>query len=237
MAIVKKTPKSIGVDMGHVAKLLTDDRGSKKPTYGPVVAVPGLTNHNVSPQSSSEKFFEDNKLSETFVSTTAAQVTVSVGGTDRATLRAIYGYEALAANTLGVKGDFAMTPQLVAHGYRRMIYGRTTNGRQMYRYVWLAKLRFMPASEEGPTKGETTSVTPGSYQGDAMALDSFLPNELIWNYTMDNWEEGITQAHEDAFFTTVILSDEDLTKAVAALPQPEPTPPEEPEEPEEPENP
>ena len=197
-----KAPKPIGIDMIHVAKLTADGATAGTVTYGTVTAVPEAVQCQVNPANFAGKYHSDNAVSEIFAGTTGAQVQLTIAGAEQEVHAAILGRTLPAAGDKYIIDDMGNDPAPVAFGYRRKIYGKF-DGRQKYRYVWLLKVTFTPPNEQTDTQTDGVSVQNDQYSGEALALDAFKPTELRWRVTMDNWRTGITQAMENAFFTTV----------------------------------
>jgi phi13 family phage major tail protein len=193
-------PKKIGVDMVHVAKVTSDVRGST-PTFDTPVWLPELKSLGVKVQSSMDKFYSDNGLSEVFPTVSGAQISVSIAGLSMNSKRELQGLS--DATGPGVLGDTTETPNPVAFGYRRWMSGKTSDGRQRYRYVWIFKALFAPPDDEGDTHEDKTNVSLDSLSGESMPLDAYQPSHCYWQYTYDNWEDGATQALDDAFFEAV----------------------------------
>ena len=197
-------PKAIGVDMVHVATLLTDVAGSQAPTYGAPRYIPELTKLGVKIQSEATKFASDNRLSEVIPKVSGAQVSLAVGGLSLASYNAVQGWEEPETNIPSRLDDLQKTPEYVACGYRRKIKGRTSDGRQRYRYVWLFKVMFLPPDDETETEPEKgVNVQPDQLAGEALALDAFAPAHDYWRFVYDNWADGASQALDESFFDVV----------------------------------
>lgn len=198
------SPKAIGVDMVHVARLLTDVMGSQAPTYGPVIHIPETTKIGVKVQTDVAKFPSDNRVSEVIPKISGAQLSIGMAGLSLASYNAYMGWPEPESNVPSRLDDLAKNPGYVAFGYRRKIHGLTPDGRQRYRYVWLFKTMFLPPDDETDTEAEKgVTVQPDTMTGEAIALDSFLPNKAYWRYVYDNWEDGASAAQDASFFDVV----------------------------------
>lgn len=197
-------PKAFGIDQAHVWPLLSDESGSGAPVYGDGKWIPELTKLGVKIQNEVTKFNSDNHVSEVFVKTSGAQLSVNVGGLSMESHAAVLGMDAPADNEPGRLDDLAVQPGPVAIAYRRKMSGKTSDGRQRYRYVVIYRVQFAPPDDETETEGDKgVTVQPDSLSGEALALDSYLPEHQYWRYVYDNWLPGASQALDDAFFDTV----------------------------------
>jgi phi13 family phage major tail protein len=180
-------PKAIGVDMVYVAPLVSDGMNSRAPQYGTPRWIPELTKLSVKIQSDATKFSSDNRLSEVVPKTSGAQIGMSVGGMSLDSYNAIQGWDERESNDPGRLDDLQKTPDYVALGYRRKMLGKTADGRQRFRYVWLFKVLFLPPDDETETEPEKgATVQPDTLAGEAIALDAFTPEHDYWRYVYDN---------------------------------------------------
>lgn len=202
MAAVLAAPKGIGIDMVYAAPLTTDVSGAKPPTYGTPVWIPEATQMTVTPQNTSSSYFSDNSVSAVFASTNGAQIALSLGGASLESEGLLLGLP-VTVSAGGVVYDMASNPAPIGLGYRRMMYGKTSDGRQMYRYVWLYKVTLSRPTEDSTTRGEQTTVQPSQFSGLLMPLEAYKPDKLIYKYVYDNWETGATAALDAAFFQAV----------------------------------
>ena len=220
------SPKAIGVDMVHVARLMTDVLGSQAPTYGPIIPIPETTKIGVKVQTDITKFSSDNRVSEVIPKISGAQLTVGMAGLSLASYNAYLGWAAPESNVASRLDDLAKNPGYVAFGYRRKFQGLTADGRQRYRYVWLFKTMFLPPDDETDTEPEKgVTVQPDALSGEAIALESFLPGKAYWRYVYDNWEDGASAAQDASFFDvvtgvvnvpTIAITGQPISAAVAA---------------------
>ena len=213
-------PKAIGVDMVHVATLLTDVMGSRAPTYGAPRHIPELTKLGVKIQSEATKFPSDNRLSEVIPKISGAQIAMSVGGLSLESYNAVEGWGERETNNPARLDDLQKLPGYVALGYRRKMHGTTSDGRQRFRYVWLFKVLFLPPDDETDTEPEKgVTVQPDQLAGEALALDAFAPTNDYWRYVYDNWADGASQALDESFFDVVTGVTNIPTITISAQPE------------------
>ncbi len=197
-------PKAIGVDMVHVARLISDVRGSRAPSYGPVLEVPETTKIGVKIQADITKFSADNRVTERIPKLASAQVSVGMGGLSMAGYNAYMGWPAPESNVAARLDDLSKNPNPVAFGYRRKFQGLTADGRQRFRYLWLFNVMFLPPDDETDTEPEKgVTVQPDTLVGEAIALESYLPGQNYWRYVYDNWADGASAAQDESFFDVV----------------------------------
>jgi hypothetical protein len=102
-------------------------------------------------------------------------------------------------------------PGPVAFAYRRKMNGKTSDGRQRYRYVVVFRVLFVPPDDETETEGDKgVTVQPDTLTAESQSLDSYMPDHQYWRYVYDNWLPGAGQALDDAFF--------DAVQGIATLP-------------------
>lgn len=164
----------IGLKQAVYAKLLTDEAGTPKATYGAVTKLAGAITANVNPNPSNETLFADDGPFDT--ASTIGQITLSlnVADLDLATQAELFGHTLTAGGVLIRKGGDV--PPWMAFGFKSL----KSNG--AYRYTWLAKGKFALPEQTNETKGDTVSFQTPTTEG------SFVKRECD-----DEWERHIDE--------------------------------------------
>lgn len=141
----------IGLDNVVIAKLLTDEGGTKKPTYATPIPLRGAVQASVNPNSSVETDYADNGAF--FVSDNRGNTEMSLEFTNinSDTKALMLGQK--KENGVVVEGSQDQAPYF-ALGFRVWIGGQDENGEKIYEYFWYAKGKFSVPESGGTTKQE-----------------------------------------------------------------------------------
>ena len=178
----------IGVDNFHFAPLTKDDATSF--TYGSIVAVPGLSEITITPETTNATFYADNGAYA--VATGLGKVTVEISLADIP----LEVQAALLGHTLNagimVKKSTDSAPYVA-------VLCRTLKSNGKYRYLELTKGKFELVTDTAKTKGESISLEAQKIKG------TFIPriNDKEWMRSADEDVTGYLPETGTAWFTTV----------------------------------
>ena len=178
----------IGVDDFHFAPLTEDSAATL--TYGTVVAVPGLSEIAINPETTSATFYADNGAY--CVATGLGKVTVEISLADIPldVQAALLGHT-LTAGVL-VKKSTDTAPYV-------SVLCKTLKSNGKYRYLQLTKGKFELVSETAKTKGESVSLEAQKIKGTFIARIK----DKTWMRSADEDATGYLPETGTAWFTTI----------------------------------
>jgi len=156
MALGNTPQPKVGCEEFWFAPLLTDIAGAEKPTYGPAVRVPGLTQFGFNPNAQSASFYADNGVYST--ATQNGDLTLTVGMAQvTPEIRAIWFGQDYKK---GLLEEGQINPIEMAVG------AKTTFPDGSSAYAWYYKAKAAPPAESANTKGNSIS-----FQSDSITIN------------------------------------------------------------------
>lgn len=189
---------SVGLKNIHVAKLLTDEKGTGTTYETPAYLAPAL-NVTVTPNSSSSTLYADDGPSE--VGTTVAGIEVSINIKDLTSEQQAL----LLGNTVDANGA-VISKTTDQAPYVALGYEVTRNDGKPH-FVWLYKGMFRENEATHNTKGESVEFQTPTLAANFIKRDS----DDAWKYTLRSGEEGVNQVVVDAFFEDVKSESDTVT--------------------------
>ena len=142
------TKRQVGLKDFHVCKILTDEVGSGA-TYDTPVRIPGIISATMSTERSTENYYSDDIVEETFSSFNSISLEVEISNLSQSE-------RALLLGQTVSKGVSAASANDTAEEVGIMFRSKRTDGK--YRYVALTRGKFVEPSESFAT--ESDSVSP-----------------------------------------------------------------------------
>lgn len=142
------TKRQVGLKDFHVCKILTDEVGSGA-TYDTPVRIPGIISATMSTERSTENYYSDDIVEETFSSFNSISLEVEISNLSQSE-------RALLLGQTVTKGVSAASADDTAEEVGIMFRSKRTDGK--YRYVALTRGKFVEPSESFAT--ESDSVSP-----------------------------------------------------------------------------
>ena len=142
------TKRQVGLKDFHVCKILTDEVGSGA-TYDTPVRIPGIISATMSTERSTENYYSDDIVEETFSSFNSISLEVEISNLSQSE-------RALLLGQTVTKGVSAASANDTAEEVGIMFRSKRTDGK--YRYVALTRGKFVEPSESFAT--ESDSVSP-----------------------------------------------------------------------------
>ncbi len=186
------TKRQVGLKDFHVCKILTDEVGSGA-TYDTPVRIPGIISATMSTERSTENYYSDDIVEETFSSFNSISLEVEISNLSQSE-------RALLLGQTVTKGVSAASADDTAKEVGIMFRSKRTDGK--YRYVALTRGKFVEPSESFAT--ESDSVSPqtmtltftgiplqcnGIYKITADEGESDLPSDYLKNFFQEmKWQ-------------------------------------------------
>jgi phi13 family phage major tail protein len=183
--------RQIGIRDFHVAILNENtDIAGGNPTYETITKIPGIISANCSTERTSDSFYSDDSVEETYSSFNQITVELEVSNLTIAERALLLGQKTNKGVAVGNVDD---TPQYVAIMFR----SKKTNGK--FRYVCMPKGKFTEPSESYASEGESVTA-----QTLTMTFTG-IPLKANGNYKIvaDEDEEGIDEEFISNFFKKV----------------------------------
>lgn len=166
----------IGVSSLHYA-ILSSDELDATPVYATPVAIAGVTEISVNPNTSTETLFADDGPYESATTLGDIEVTINTADLTLDEQAALLGHTVSSGVMTKKSTD---TAPYVAIGFKAL----KSNG--SYRYVWLTKGKFAPTEETYETKGDTVNFQTKSLTG-----------AFVKRTSDSEWERQIDEDHDD----------------------------------------
>lgn len=141
------TKRQVGLKDFHVCKILTDVVGSGA-TYDTPVRIPGIISATMSTERSTESYYSDDIVEETFSSFNNISLEVEISNLSQSE-------RALLLGQTVKKGVSAASADDTAKEVGIMFRSKRTNGQ--YRYVALTRGKFVEPSESFATESDSLS--------------------------------------------------------------------------------
>lgn len=141
------TKRQVGLKDFHVCKILTDVAGVGA-TYDTPVRIPGIISATMSTERSTESYYSDDIVEETFSSFNSISLEVEVSNLSQSE-------RALLLGQTVKKGVSAASADDTAKEVGIMFRSKRTNGQ--YRYVALTRGKFVEPSESFATESDSLS--------------------------------------------------------------------------------
>ena len=141
------TKRQVGLKDFHVCKILTDVVGSGA-TYDTPVRIPGIISATMSTERSTESYYSDDIVEETFSSFNNISLEVEVSNLSQSERALLLGQKV-------TKGVSAASADDTASEVGIMFRSKRTNGQ--YRYVALTRGKFVEPSESFATESDSLS--------------------------------------------------------------------------------
>lgn len=186
--------RQIGIRDFHVAVLTeSSDVAGGTPTYGEITKIPGIITANCSTERTSDSFYSDDTVEETYSSFNQITVELEVSNLSIAERALLLGQQTKKGVAVGNVDD---APKYVAIMFR----SKKTNGK--FRYVCMPKGKFTEPSESYASEAESVTA-----QTLTMTFTG-IPLKANGNYKIvaDEDETDIDTTFIQNFFTTVPVS-------------------------------
>lgn len=141
------TKRQVGLKDFHVCKILTDEVGSGA-TYDTPVRIPGIISATMSTERSTESYYSDDIVEETFSSFNSISLEVEISNLSQSERALLLGQKV-------TKGVSAASADDTAKEVGIMFRSKRTNGQ--YRYVALTRGKFVEPSESFATESDSLS--------------------------------------------------------------------------------
>ena len=141
------TKRQVGLKDFHVCKILTDVAGVGA-TYDTPVRIPGIISATMSTERSTESYYSDDIVEETFSSFNSISLEVEISNLSQSE-------RALLLGQTVTKGVSAASADDTAKEVGIMFRSKRTNGQ--YRYVALTRGKFVEPSESFATESDSLS--------------------------------------------------------------------------------
>ena len=180
------TKRQVGLKDFHVCKILTDEVGSGA-TYDTPVRIPGIISATMSTERSTENYYSDDIVEETFSSFNSISLEVEISNLSQSE-------RALLLGQTVTKGVSAASANDTAEEVGIMFRSKRTDGK--YRYVALTRGKFVEPSESFAT--ESDSVSPQTMTLTFTGIP--LQCNGIYKITADEGESGLPSDYLKNFF-------------------------------------
>ena len=180
------TKRQVGLKDFHVCKILTDVVGSGA-TYDTPVRIPGIISATMSTERSTENYYSDDIVEETFSSFNSISLEVEISNLSQSE-------RALLLGQTVTKGVSAASADDTAKEVGIMFRSKRTDGK--YRYVALTRGKFVEPSESFAT--ESDSVSPQTMTLTFTGIP--LQCNGIYKITADEGESGLPSDYLKNFF-------------------------------------
>lgn len=180
--------RQIGLKDIHIATLTKDDDTAA--TYDTPVKLERAINAKITPKSNSENIYSDDSMEDIITSFDSIDVELEVNQLSLDSRAKLQGGKVVKGVLIENKDDEAPT---IALGFK----SKKNNGK--YRFVWLLKGKFEPASDEYETEADKPKVQSAKLKG------TFYPREFDSNYRFiaDEDAEGVDATIISGWFTAV----------------------------------
>ena len=180
------TKRQVGLKDFHVCKILTDEVGSGA-TYDTPVRIPGIISATMSTERSTENYYSDDIVEETFSSFNSISLEVEISNLSQSE-------RALLLGQTVTKGVSAASADDTAKEVGIMFRSKRTDGK--YRYVALTRGKFVEPSESFAT--ESDSVSPQTMTLTFTGIP--LQCNGIYKITADEGEDDLPSDYLKNFF-------------------------------------
>ena len=180
------TKRQVGLKDFHVCKLVSDTPGVGA-SYESPVRIPGIISATMSTERSTENYYSDDMVEETFSSFNSITLEVEVSNLSQSE-------RALLLGQTVVKGVSAAATDDNSSEVGIMFRSKRTNGE--YRYVALTKGKFVEPSESFATESDSLSPQTMTLTFTGIPLQC----NYIYKITADEGEEGLPEGYLDSFF-------------------------------------
>ena len=181
------TKRQVGLKDFHVCKILTDEVGSGA-TYESPVRIPGIISATMSTERSTESYYSDDIVEETFSSFNSISLEVEVSNLSQSE-------RALLLGQTVKKGVSAASADDTASEVGIMFRSKRTNGQ--YRYVALTRGKFVEPSESFATESDSLSPQTMTLTFTGIPLQC----NGIYKITADEGETDLPSNYLKNFFT------------------------------------
>lgn len=186
----------IGLDMVHVAKVLTDD--SSGITFDTPIPITGAVKMTINPNGSNVEDYGDNAVLLTINSRASTQVSCEFMEINDARKAELLGQT--RANGITAETAMDQSPYF-AIGGRRWLSGTDDSGNKVYEYIWLLKGKFAVPNIDSETKKDNVSPQHVTLEG------SFISPTYVSNIlTRGRTDEGLSSAAASAWFDAPVIS-------------------------------
>ena len=181
------TKRQVGLKDFHVCKILTDVAGVGA-TYDTPVRIPGIISATMSTERSTESYYSDDIVEETFSSFNSISLEVEVSNLSQSERALLLG------QTVN-KGVSAASADDTASEVGIMFRSKRTNGQ--YRYVALTRGKFVEPSESFATESDSLSPKTMTLTFTGIPLQC----NGIYKITADEGETDLPSNYLKNFFT------------------------------------
>ena len=180
------TKRQVGLKDFHVCKILTDEVGSGA-TYDTPVRIPGIISATMSTERSTENYYSDDIVEETFSSFNSISLEVEISNLSQSE-------RALLLGQTVTKGVSAASANDTAEEVGIMFRSKRTDGK--YRYVALTRGKFVEPSESFATESDSASPHTMTLTFTGIPLQC----NGIYKITADEGESGLPSDYLKNFF-------------------------------------
>ena len=181
------TKRQVGLKDFHVCKILTDEVGSGA-TYDTPVRIPGIISATMSTERSTESYYSDDIVEETFSSFNSISLEVEISNLSQSERALLLGQKV-------TKGVSAASADDTAKEVGIMFRSKRTNGQ--YRYVALTRGKFVEPSESFATESDSLSPQTMTLTFTGIPLQC----NGIYKITADEGESDLPSNYLKNFFT------------------------------------
>ena len=181
------TKRQVGLKDFHVCKILTDEVGSGA-TYDTPVRIPGIISATMSTERSTESYYSDDIVEETFSSFNSISLEVEISNLSQSERALLLG------QTVN-KGVSAASADDTAKEVGIMFRSKRTNGQ--YRYVALTRGKFVEPSESFATESDSLSPQTMTLTFTGIPLQC----NGIYKITADEGESDLPENYLKNFFS------------------------------------
>ena len=181
------TKRQVGLKDFHVCKILTDVVGSGA-TYDTPVRIPGIISATMSTERSTESYYSDDIVEETFSSFNSISLEVEISNLSQSERALLLGQKVK-------KGVSAASADDTAKEVGIMFRSKRTNGQ--YRYVALTRGKFVEPSESFATESDSLSPQTMTLTFTGIPLQC----NGIYKITADEGETDLPSNYLKNFFT------------------------------------
>lgn len=183
------TKRQVGLKDFHVCKIISDTPGEGA-VYDSPVRIPGIISATMSTERSTENYYSDDIVEETFSSFNSISLEVEISNLSQSERALLLG-QAVS------KGVSAASADDTAEEVGIMFRSKRTNGE--YRYVALTRGKFVEPSESFAT--ESDSVSPQTMTLTFTGIP--LQCNGIYKITADEGESDLPSDYLKTFFNTM----------------------------------
>lgn len=180
------TKRQVGLKDFHVCKIVSDVVGSGA-VYEEPVRIPGIISATMSTERSTESYYSDDMVEETFSSFNTIQLEVEVSNLSQSERALLLGQKVS-------KGVSVASAEDTADEVGIMFRSRRTDGK--YRYVALTRGKFVEPSESFAT--ESDSISPQTMTLTFTGIP--LQCNGVYKVTADEGESDLPPSYLSTFF-------------------------------------